>query len=150
MAARKIGALLGAPELNPLSRKAHRLTALQARVLYCVPPPLARGVRVADYRAGTLFLTADNGALAAKLKQLAPSLLLNIRKLEPEVTGIKIAVQVKEVTPALRAAGPVSRGGIPNIEAFRALARTLPESALKTAVMALVRRHAGAKRSGDQ
>ena len=149
MAARKIGTLLGAPELNALSRKARRLATLQELFLRCAPPPLARGSRVADYRTGTLFLTADNAALAAKLKQLAPSLLLNIRKREPEVTGIKIGVQVKEVTPGPRDT-PASRPrGIENIDAFRALAHTLPESGLKSAVIALVRRH-GAKRSGDE
>src|SRR5690242_16616865 len=93
----KIGALLGAGELRTLSRKARRLMELQQVFLDSAPPSLARASRVKDYRTGTLFLSAENAAVAMKLRQLTPSLLLKIQKREAEVTGIKIAVQVKEV-----------------------------------------------------
>ena len=141
MPARKIGTLLGAPELKALSRKARHLAELQQAYLSCVPRPLTRASRVADCRTGTLCVTADNGAIAAKLKQLAPSLLSNIQKREPEVTGIKIVVQVKDVTPGRFSAPTVNRARIENIGVFRELADRLPESDLKSAVSALVRRH---------
>jgi hypothetical protein len=150
VAARKIGALLGAPELSTLSRKARRLATLQQLFLDCAPPALTRASRVAQYQTGTLFLAADNAAVAAKLRQLAPSLLSNIRKREPEITGIKIAVQVKEITSQAQRARPPGHAGIENLHAFRALADALPESGLKSAVRALVRRHERTKRSGDQ
>jgi len=145
--AQKIGALLGAPELAALSRKARRLAELQQVYLNCAPHPLAQASRVADFKTGTLFLRADNAAAATKLKQLAPRLLLNIRKREPEVTGIKIAVQVKEITRKPDADPEQKHAGIENIGVFRTLADRLPESALKTAVKALVRRHGGRRQS---
>ncbi|MGQ0749908.1 MAG: DciA family protein [Betaproteobacteria bacterium] len=139
--ARKIGALLEAPELKSLARKAQRLAELHSVFLDCAPAPLCRASRVRDYRAGTLYLSADNAAVATKLRQLAPSLLLSIRKRAPEITGIKIAVQVREVTARPAAGSRTSATGIENVDIFRALAEKLPESPLKAAVSRLVRRH---------
>jgi hypothetical protein len=141
--ARKIGALLDAPELKSLARKAQRLAELRSAFLNSAPAPLCQASRVRDYRAGTLYLSADNAAVATKLRQLAPSLLLSIRKRAPEVTGIKIAVQVREVTPRPTGRSRAHAGGIENVEIFRALAEKLPESPLKAAVSRLVRRHGG-------
>jgi len=138
---RKIGALLDAPELQPLARKAQRLAELHSVFLDCAPAPLCRASRVRDYYAGTLYLSADNAAVATKLRQLAPSLLLNIRKSAPEVTGIKIAVQVREVTPRPAGKSSARISGIENVEIFRALAAKIPESPLKAAISRLVRRH---------
>jgi hypothetical protein len=143
--AQRIGALLGAPELRTLSRKAQRLAELQNIFLDCAPAPLGRASRVRDYQAGTLYLSADNAAVATKLRQLAPSLLLAIRKREPEITGIKIAVQVREVTPGATTKTQPGRIALENVEVFRALAEKLPESHLKSAVAKLVRRHGGGR-----
>ena len=140
---RKIGALLDAPELKSLARKVQRLAELHSVFLGCAPAPLSRATRVRDYQAGTLHLSADNAAVATKLRQLAPSLLLSIRKRAPEVTGIKIAVQVREVTPRPAGKSRVHASGIENVEIFRALAERLPDSPLKAAVSRLVRRHGG-------
>lgn len=139
--ARKIGALLDTPELKPLARKAQRLAELHSVFLDCAPAPLCRASRVRDYHAGTLYLSADNAAVATKLRQLAPSLLLSIRKRAPEVTVIKIALQVREVTPRLAGKPRTHAGGIENVEVFRALADKIPDSPLKAAVSRLVRRH---------
>lgn len=141
MPAQRIGALLGAPEVATLSRKARRLAKLQTVFLDCAPATLRRASRVRDYQNGTLHLSADNAAVATKLRQLAPSLLLSIRKREPEITGIKIAVQVREVTPRAKSEPHSKAIGIENVEVFRALAEKLPESQLKDAVAKLVLRH---------
>lgn len=148
MTAQKIGALLGTAELDALSRKARRLAQLQRVFSRCATHPLTHASRVSDYRAGTLFVTADNAAVATKLKQLAPSLLSNIQKREPEITGIKIVLQVKDVTTE-RNDGPLpGKPRIENIEVFRELAHKLPDSSLKAAVDNLVRRH-GRRRPSD-
>lgn len=141
MPALKIDALLDAPELAALSRKARRLAQLQARYARCAPPPLVRASRVADCRAGTLLIVADNAAVAGKLRQLVPSLLSKMRKREAEVTGIKIGVQVKEVAEDDGARPRLEHARIENIDVFRALADTLQQSPLKSAVMALMARH---------
>ena len=141
MPARKIGSLLATRELQALSRKARRLTELQQVFLDSAPRSLSRASRVKHYQAGTLFLSAENAAVAVKLKQLAPSLLSNIRKREPEITGIRVAVQVKEVADEPQTKRHKRPLGTDNIEIFRKLAETLPESGLKSALAALVRRH---------
>lgn len=142
MPVQKIGALLGERELQSLSRKARRLMELQQVFLDSAPPALSRASRVKDYKAGTLFLSAQNAAIATKLRQLAPSLLLNIRKTDLEITGIQIAVQVKEVTD-LPQKKPLKPGlSTENIGVFRKLSDALPESELKSALAALIRRHA--------
>ena len=141
MPTQKIGALLGAGELQALSRKARRLMELQQVFLDSAPPSLSRASRVKDYRMGTLFLSAENAAVAMKLRQLAPSLLLKIRKREAEITGIKIAVQVKEVTDPPQSK-PEKRGlSAENVGVFRKLSDALPQSELKSALAKLVRRH---------
>lgn len=141
MPPQKIGALLGAGELRALSRKARRLMELQQVFLDSAPPSLARASRVKDYRTGTLFLSAENAAVAMKLRQLAPSLLLKIQKREAEVTGIKIAVQVKEVTDRPQSK-PEKRGlSAENVGVFRKLSDRLPQSELKCALANLIRRH---------
>jgi hypothetical protein len=137
----KIGVLLGARELQALSRKARRLMELQQAFLDSAPPSLSRASRVKDYQTGTLFLSADNAAVATKLKQLAPSLLLNIRKRESEITGIRIAVQVKEVTDPPQIKSQKRALSTENIGIFRNLSEALPESRLKSALTNLVRRH---------
>lgn len=141
MPTQKIGALLGAGELQALSRKARRLMELQQVFLDSAPPSLSRASQVKDYRMGTLFLSAENAAVAMKLRQLAPSLLLKIRKREAEITGIKIAVQVKEVTDPPQSK-PEKRGlNAENVGVFRKLSDALPQSELKSALANLVRRH---------
>ena len=141
MPTQKIGALLGAGELQALSRKARRLMELQQVFLDSAPPSLSRASRVKDYRMGTLFLSAENAAVAMKLRQLAPSLLLKIRKREAEITGIKIAVQVKEVTDPPQSKPEKPGLSAENVGVFRKLSDALPQSELKSALAKLVRRH---------
>jgi hypothetical protein len=114
---------------------------LQQVFLDSAPPSLSRASRVQDYQTGTLFLSAENAAVATKLRQLAPSLLLKIRKREAEVTGIKIAVQVKEITETPQSTP--EKGGLSaeNVRVFRELLDSLPHSELKRALRNLIRRH---------
>ena len=141
MPANRIAALLDAPEIKALSRKAKRICELQQVFVDSAPASLTRAARVTDCRAGTVFVSADNGATATKLRQLAPSLLLNIRKRETEVTAIKITVQVREVTDAGVTHARVSPIEEENLQRFRELAESLGDSALKSALTRLVRRH---------
>lgn len=124
-----------------LADKARRLTELQQVFFDSAPPLLARASRVKNYRAGTLFLLADNAAVAAKLKQLAPRLLVNIQKREAEVTGIRVEVQVKESECETPGKLKNSSLTIDSIEHFRKLSEAVPDSPLKSALTNLVHRH---------
>ena len=92
-------------------------------------------------RAGTLYLSADNGAVAAKLRQLAPRLLTAIRDRVPEVNGIRIEVQLSTTGDDLRKNTKKKPLTVETIENFEKLAAALPDSGLKSAVGALARHH---------
>ena len=49
---------------------------------------------MAFVKAGELILSANNGAVAAKLKQMAPRILDFLRARGHEITGIRLQVQV--------------------------------------------------------
>jgi len=140
MPAHKVGDLIAqTSELRVLSHHARRLTEVQQVLLEFVPFPLSRAIRVRNFRAGTLFVLAANAAVAAKLRQLAPTLLRQVQKRELEITGIRVEVQVVEQKkPCLdKAVRDLSRR---TLEELDSLASTLKDSPLKAAICLMVRR----------
>ena len=135
-----IGKLLTATEeLKTLQARTRRLLELQTLYSRSVPRELAASSRVKNYKTGTLFVSADNAAVAAKLKQLAPRTLMSLREVEAEVTAIRIEVQV---TGAQRVYKSAKKALTPDaVEKFDSLTRRVPDGALKTALAALVKRH---------
>ena len=79
--------------LSRLTGHAARLLRLRKLYESAVPRPLARGARVANLKLGKLIIHADNGAIAAKLRQIIPTLVEAFRKNSAEVTGIEVKVQ---------------------------------------------------------
>src|SRR5690349_557050 len=101
---RTIGDLLVATEeLKTLTARTRRLRELQKLYFRSAPRELAGSSRVKSYKAGVLCVTADNGVVGAKLKQLAPSVLAGIRRNEPDIAAIRIEVRVS-VIPSSRGA----------------------------------------------
>jgi len=146
MPAHKVGDLIARTgELRALSHQARRLTEVQQVLLEAVPFPLARALRVKNFRAGTLFVLAANAAVAAKLRQLAPTLLLHVRKREIEITGIQVEVQVAEHQKA-RPNKPVRDLSLAAVSAIDELAGTLKESPLKAALTRMVQRRKNVKK----
>jgi hypothetical protein len=138
------GDLLGKAEaLKALTARVRRLEQLQSLYVRTAPRELAGSSRVKGCRAGTLFVWADNAAVAAKLKQLAPRLVAAIRENEPEITQIRIEVQVG----GRGAAGPYKSRKTPltpaTIERFGTLAKSIPEGSLKNALARMAARHGG-------
>jgi len=137
-----IGNLLGRSQvMKNLTAAAGRLQKLQKTFIDAAPVELASACRVKNYHSGTLIVAAGNSAVAAKLRQLVPSMLATIRKQEPEATGIRIEVQVSAPTQTTRAA--VQPAGLPSdsIDKFRQLASRLDDSPLKSALTNLIRHH---------
>jgi hypothetical protein len=96
MSDKRIGPLLQSlPELQSLSRELQQLTALQIALAQLLPGDLASSANVALLKAGELILAADNGAVAAKLKLMAPRLLTTLRQRGYDITGIRLQVQVR-------------------------------------------------------
>ena len=140
MAAHKIGDILAASsELTNLSRAAHRLAELERLLLSATPRALSEATRIKSFRAGTLVVSADNAAVASRLKLLAPQLLIRIREREPEVTGIRVEVQ-PATGPARRRSQKraITDGALAEL---RSLAEALTESPLKAALNRMIERH---------
>ena len=142
MPAHKIGTLLTeSSELRALSRRAQHLAELQHALSDGIPRPLARACRVKGFRSGTLVVAAENSAVAAKLRQLAPRLLERLRKLDEQVTGIRIEVQVAAQQNGLGKRSQKHALDARVIADFERLEATLKDSPLRRAVGALVQRH---------
>ncbi|HEX9451717.1 MAG TPA: DUF721 domain-containing protein [Burkholderiales bacterium] len=92
----RVGLLLNSlPELQALNRELRQLAALQSTLAEVLPGNLATSASVALVKAGELILVADNGAVAAKLRQMAPRILSSLRQRGYEITGIRLQVQVR-------------------------------------------------------
>jgi hypothetical protein len=60
------------PELQALNRELKQLAVLQSALAEILPDDLSTSTRVSVMKAGSVTLSANNGAIAAKLKQLTP------------------------------------------------------------------------------
>jgi hypothetical protein len=125
-------------ELEASLVRVKQLAALQRVYVASVSKELAGRSRVAYEREGTVVVVADNGAVAAKLRHLAPRIVVEIVKSVPEVTGIRVEVQVTQ-PPNVRRELPAAIG--PKALAhLRALRDSLPASPLQAALRRLVSR----------
>lgn len=146
MPLRKIGSLLGTSDtLKALSARTRRLQELQTLYIGSAPRELAGSSRVKDCRTGTLLVSADNAAVAAKLKQLAPSILASIRKTEGEITGIRIEVQVTGAAFERRRKSQKIALSPDALEKMDGLAKRVEDEGLRNALTRLVRRHSRSK-----
>jgi hypothetical protein len=86
--------LSGNQELHPLLSKVQALSALQRHVTAVAPPHLTQTVQVLSLQLGTLSIAVANATVAAKLRQLAPELIIKMQNRGCEVSGIRVKVQV--------------------------------------------------------
>jgi hypothetical protein len=146
MSNRKLSALIGnTTGLSALNRTMQRIAALQRLYEVCTPPELIPASRVVGDRGGILMIAADNGAIAAKLRQLAPRLLKNLQKQRAQVTGIHIQVQVFQPARRPKPAPEKSPLSIDSIEYFEKLSQRIKDPGLRSALSRFAaRRRAGA------
>jgi hypothetical protein len=140
MTARKISGFLHEPAsgLSRLAVEAKRLQKLAQDWEAIAPPGLARSSRVGPIRDRIVTLYADNGAIAARLKQQLPRLLLNFRQRGHDLTAIKVEVQVKTASwemPKKAPHAPISPAGIASLLTLEA---DLEPSPLKQALTHLL------------
>lgn len=137
MSGTRVGALLNDhPDFRPLRRQVEQLAILQTVITQVLPAGLA--VRAVLLKAGELTLYADNGAVATKLKHMAPRILAKVRQRGYDVTGIHLQVQarirVNPLPPKQICVGTQGR------MAIQELADNLPRGDLKVALARLARR----------
>lgn len=132
-----------ADALSRLAEHSARLVRLQAILAQELPPPLAESCGVANLRGEELIIHARSNTVAARLKQMLPSLLEAYARQGVLLTGIKLRVEVRNPIPsrpavARRDVPPRARGGLATLAA--ALPATSP---LAQALHRLVRQSGG-------
>src|SRR5438046_9342582 len=87
-------AFLNQPDgIAPLMPQARRLIELREILAAVLPESLARCCSIANFKQGKVVIFAANGAIAAKLKLMLPTLLEQLSKRAMEVTGLEVSVQ---------------------------------------------------------
>lgn len=130
--------LLGDQGFARLSAQAARILRLQR--LFESATPLARNARVVNLKVGKAVIHAANGAVAAKLRQVTPTLVGVFRHEAPEITGIEVKAQPRPTRPLPAKAGQ-SRIGEPQKRGLTSLSGSLPpDSPLRKAIDRLVSR----------
>jgi hypothetical protein len=142
MQARTVNECLNADEaMARLAAHAGRLLKLQRIIETTIPTALALSCRVANYKLGVVIIHADNGAVATKLRQIAPRLSDELRSSGSEITEIQIKVQPRDVAPT--PSPGISNAGLSDQakQGLTALSTKLPEgSSLKGALERLINR----------
>jgi len=139
MSEKRVGLLIDTiPELRALNREIRRLTALQSVLAEVLPDKLATFATVASMNAGELVLFADNGAVAAKLRQMTPRILTALQQRGFEITGIRLQVQVSMRDNPLPQKQISLSAGARNV--IDSLTDRLPASPLKAALKRLGRK----------
>lgn len=141
---RKIGAYLNTlnktPREHSLSHQINQLNEAQQLFLAIIPANLTQHCTPGLSADGKLIIFAENGAVAARLKQISPSLLRKAQKFGYEITSIQIAVQAyfhsqKADNPPTKKR-QLSQSGKENLSQ---LATSLPTSDLKLAIESLIK-----------
>lgn len=114
-----------AAELSQVIAHAHKLTRAQAVFEQVVPAYLAAASRIANLRGGTLVIHADQGGVAAKLRQLSARLGRELLSQGLECNEIVVAVQGAPPRPAAPPSTPRRLTGAA-CESLRSLLAGLP------------------------
>ena len=126
--------------LARLTAHAEHLLKLQRIIDATIPTALVRACRVANYRLGVVFIHADNGAVAAKLRQLAPSLCDELRSSGREITEIRIKVQPRDPGSPKQKGKTIPQLGSRTKQGLTDLSLSLPgDSPLKAALERLIK-----------
>lgn len=129
-----------AAPLARLGEHAARLGRLQSILVGVLPAHLAESCGVANLKEGELVLHARSGAVAARLRQMLPSLQQAFAEQGVLLTGIKLRVEVVNPMTPRPAAAPRSVPAQAR-DGLSSLAETLPaQSPLTQALRRFVQR----------
>lgn len=142
MSARKLQSYLGSTAtLAALSSHVEHLLELQRLWESLAPSPLAQMCRVSGLQDRILVVYANSGAVAAKVRQLAPTVLEKFQKKGLEVTAILVRVQARYVVQETKPIKTLLLGTAGSAS-LRRLADQLTASPLKQALERMLERHA--------
>ena len=127
------------PELAALLGQADSMTVSQKFWNAILPDALKPFSQAGSVKHKCLTVYADNGAVAAKIKLLLPSLLTKLQKQGLEVTSIRVEMQVKssprKLVKPVRSISPEATSSLKN------MSDKLSGSALGEALAKLSRRN---------
>lgn len=135
------------PEYASLLSSARQLHTAQLTFFKLIPAPLIQYCRMGRILDGKLTILVENGAVASKLKQISPSLLVKLQQRGWEVTAFQILVQAQN---AARNSRPFEKQGHSKKklklsqtgkECLSKLAATMPDSELKHTIQFFVKKH---------
>ena len=133
-------AFLNQPDgIAPLMPQARRLIELREILAAMLPESLARCCSIANYKQGKVVVFAANGATAAKLKLMLPTLSEQLSKRGIEVTGLEVCVQPPASDPQVtEKSAKMSPGAA--LEMAK-VCEQLPDSELKITLVKIAARH---------
>jgi hypothetical protein len=133
-------AFLNQPDgIASLMPQARRLIELREILAAILPESLARCCSIANYKQGKVVIFAANGAIAAKLKLMLPTLSEQLSKRAREVTGLEVCVQPLASDPQVtEKSAKISPGAA--LELAK-VCEQLPDSELKIALEKFASRH---------
>jgi len=122
-----------------LMAHARLLRKLSRRFTAIVPAGLGHGAHVANYKSGMVVIYTENGAIAAKLRQMSQRLCNELSKGGLECNGIEVKVQPRQTpfqstTSTLK---PISRQASATLSDT---AQSLPPGPLRNALEHLLER----------
>ncbi len=82
---------------------ARLLLKLSRRFENLAPAGLIHAARVANYKSGKVIIHADNGAVAAKIRQLGQRICDELSKAGAQCSGIEVKVQPRQIPYQSRA-----------------------------------------------
>lgn len=128
--------LASSQELRQISGKVKQLRVLQQHYAKIAPPSLLNFSQVLHVEQNILTLAANNGAVAAKLRQMTPELIRQLQLQGCEVTVIQVRVQVS--VPVATHTAMHSTLSAEGKQQLSELAATLTDSPLKSALRRLI------------
>lgn len=97
------------------------------------PPHLANASSVANYKSTILVIHADSGAVATKLRQMAPTLATELAKRGLECSGVQVKVHARQNRQPTRSPTQKPLSARTSRE-LAALSESLPASPLRHAL----------------
>ncbi len=120
---------------------ARLLLKLSRRFEAVAPAGLRHSAHVANYKLGTVIIHADNGAVAAKIRQLSQRLSDELSKGGMECSGIEVKVQPRQI-PSQSMSSTQKPLSDKAIGVLRTTTDTLPQGPLRDALDNLLKRAA--------
>lgn len=120
---------------------ARLLLKLSRRFEAVAPAGLRHSAHVANYKLGTIIIHADNGAVAAKIRQLSQRLSNELSKGGAECSGIEVKVQPRQI-PSQSTSSTQKPLSDKAIGVLRSTTDTLPQGPLRDALDNLLKRAA--------